>query len=277
MCQEEDMPQRTLVETVSDSATPPQTISFRDMVLHSSTQGVHEDDTFKLSNEDILKLVTEELGPDLKQTDEEDLPPTPLNLKPEAKVTLEEYENWCAPWQRTLIVCLLGRKVSLKYMTIKIQHLWAKRGTVKVVDISNDFFMVSFSDDGDYRHALLEGPWLILDHYLLVQRWRPFFRPNHPTVKRIAAWVRIPGLPIEFCNDDFLWRVGALLGTMLKVDHHTSIYSRGKFARICVELDLRRELVPSFTVLGAEFKLEYEGLHMICFGCGRYNRMCARL
>lgn len=58
---------------------------------------------------------------------------------------------------------------------------------------------------------------------------------------------------------------------MLKVDHHTSIYSRGKFARICVELDLRRELVPSFTVLGAEFKLEYEGLHMICFGCGCYG------
>lgn len=27
----------------------------------------------------------------------------------------------------------------------------------------------------------------------------------------------------------------------------------------------------SFTVLGAEFKLEYEGLHMICFRCGRYG------
>lgn len=90
-------------------------------------------------------------------------------------------------------------------------------------------------------------------------------------MKKLAAWVRIPGLPIEFCNDKFLWRVGATIGTMLRVDHHTSIHSRGKFARICVELDLRRELVPSFTVLGEEFKLEYEGLHLICFGCGKYG------
>lgn len=58
---------------------------------------------------------------------------------------------------------------------------------------------------------------------------------------------------------------------MLRVDHHTSIHSRGKFARICVELDLQRELVPSFTVFGREFKLEYEGLHLICFGCGKYG------
>lgn len=97
-----------------------------------------------------------------------------------------------------------------------MQHLWAKRGTVKVVDVSNDYFIFSFSDGGDYCHALLEGPWLILDHYLLVQRWRLFFRLSHPTVKKITAWVRIPGLLIEFCNDDFLWRVGALLEQCLK-------------------------------------------------------------
>lgn len=139
------------------------------------------------------------------------------------------------------------------------------------MDISNDYFLVRFSDDGDYKHALFEGPWLILDHYLLVQRWRPFFRPKDHTVNRIATWVCIPDLPVELCHDKFLWRVGSLIGTMLRVDHHTLIHSRGKFARICVELDLQRELVPSFTVLGVDFPLECEGLHLVCFDCCKYG------
>lgn len=58
--------------------------------------------------------------------------------------------------------------------------------------------MVTFSEEGDYHHALLERPWLILDHYLLVQRWRPFFRPCQPTAKKIAAWVRIQASQSSF-------------------------------------------------------------------------------
>lgn len=78
-------------------------------------------------------------------------------------------------------------------------------------------------------------------------------------------------LPCELCNDQFLWRVGALVGTMLRVDRNTSIHSSGKFVRICVEIDLQRELLPAFTVLGSKFKLEYEGLHLICFSYGKYG------
>ncbi|KAL5162391.1 hypothetical protein HKD37_07G019517 [Glycine soja] len=60
-----------------------------------------------------------------------------------------------------------------------------------------------------------------------------------------------------------------MLGMMLKVDENTSIHSRGNFSQFCVELDLSKELVPSFMVIGREFKLQYEGLHMIFFECGR--------
>ncbi|KAL4314812.1 hypothetical protein AHAS_Ahas15G0122500 [Arachis hypogaea] len=58
---------------------------------------------------------------------------------------------------------------------------------------------------------------------------------------------------------------------MLKVDELTSIHSRGKFARICVEIDLRKKIVPSFTALGKDFNIVYERLHQICFNCGKYG------
>ena len=76
-------------------------------------------------------------------------------------------------------------------------------------------------------------------------------------------------LPVELYAETFLMRVGAKLGTMVKIDQTTSIHSRGKFAHLCVEIDLRRKLVLVITALGREFKVQYEGLHMICFKCGR--------
>ncbi|KAK7286716.1 hypothetical protein RJT34_21918 [Clitoria ternatea] len=55
------------------------------------------------------------------------------------------------------------------------------------------------------------------------------------------------------------------------VDHLTSIHYRGHFPRICVEVNLQRQLVPRISMLGHELNLEYEGLHLICFKCGRYG------
>lgn len=109
------------------------------------------------------------------------------------------------------------------------------------------------------------------DHYLIVQRWRSFFIEKAEKVRKVAVWVRIPRLPIELYTDKFLWRVGAKLGTKLKVDQLTSYQSRGQFVRICVEIDLSKKLVSKIEVLGHIMNLEYEGLHSICFHCGRFS------
>ncbi|XP_016164986.1 uncharacterized protein LOC107607562 [Arachis ipaensis] len=152
-----------------------------------------------------------------------------------------------------------------------VNRRWSKKGAVHVMDLEGGYFLIRFSDQGDYAHAFFEGPWMIVDHYLLIQRWRPLFIPKENEVQKVAVWVRIPNLPTELYNRYFLWKVGKSIGTMLKVDEHTSIHSRGKFARICVEIDIRKKLVPSFSALGKEFNLVYEGLHQICFNCGKYG------
>nr|KYP67366.1 Retrovirus-related Pol polyprotein LINE-1 [Cajanus cajan] len=67
---------------------------------------------------------------------------------------------------------------------------------------------------------------------------------------------------------------------MLKIDKLTSIETRGRFARICVEIDLKKKLVSHINVLGHILHLEYEGLHSICFHCGKYGHkqtLCTEL
>ncbi|KAL4343570.1 hypothetical protein AHAS_Ahas11G0091600 [Arachis hypogaea] len=68
---------------------------------------------------------------------------------------------------------------------------------------------------------------------------------------KIVAWIRIPNLPIELYNHRFLWRVGSAIGTMLKIDKTTSIHSRSRFARICVEIDLAKKLLPRTSIMGS--------------------------
>lgn len=99
-----------------------------------------------------------------------------------------------------------------------------------------------FSNKEDHSFALFEDPWMVADHYLIVQRWRPFFLMHAEITKKVVVWVKIQRLLIELYNEVFLQRIGMSLGKFLKVDRLTYIHSRGKFARICVELDLEKPL-----------------------------------
>ncbi|RYR05834.1 hypothetical protein Ahy_B06g085655 [Arachis hypogaea] len=177
----------------------------------------------------------------------------PFNPCPTIPVSKEEFEEWCKPWKNALMVKVLGKRVTFAFMEQRLRRDWEGK------------------DEEDYTHALMEGPWMVAGHYLIVQRWRPFFLSETTEATKIAAWIRIPNLPIELYNHRFLWRVGSAIGNMLKIDRTTSIHSRGKFARICVEIDLAKQLVPRISVLGCELHLEYEGLYQICFSCGRYG------
>nr|KYP46870.1 Transposon TX1 uncharacterized [Cajanus cajan] len=171
-----------------------------------------------------------------------------------------------------LVVKVLGKKVSFCTLENKLQRCWTKGGPISIIDMPEDFYLIKFSKE-DYQFALFEGPWLVIDHYLIVQRWRPFFLTHAKKVQKVAVWIRIPRMPIELYNSRFLTRVGNILGTMLKIDKLTSIQSRGKFARICVEMDLHAHYQPTLwlKVILYSIFLEYEGLHSICFKCGTYG------
>lgn len=68
---------------------------------------------------------------------------------------------------------------------------------------------------------------------------------NVDKMKKVAIWIRIQRIPIEVYN-----RVGSSLGKFLKIDRLMLIHSRGKFARICVELDLEKPLESHINVRG---------------------------
>jgi len=58
------------------------------------------------------------------------------------------------------------------------------------------------------------------------------------------SWMSLPELPIEYFSRRILTRIGNKVGKTVRVDEHTARKTRGKFARISVEMNLNKPLVP---------------------------------
>ncbi|XP_016204054.1 uncharacterized protein LOC107644655 [Arachis ipaensis] len=163
---------------------------------------------------------------------------------------------------------LMGRRISLPVLTRRLEAMWGKQGSIEVIDIGNEFFIVKFFSQEDLDYALTGGPWKIFDHYLTLRFWKPDFNPTEATIDTVAAWIRLPGLAIEYYEDKMLKKIGNVIGRTLKVDTNTTDKCRGRFARLCVELDLSQPLISQYSINGVRYLVEYEGIHNICFSCG---------
>ncbi|KAI9080603.1 hypothetical protein K1719_037464 [Acacia pycnantha] len=126
------------------------------------------------------------------------------------------------PFGRTLVVKLLGRHPSYGFMVKKLRKIWERKGKIDVFDLENDFYLVNFQHMDDYMEALIGGPWVIVDAYLSVGRWRPDFSPKHERIKSVVAWVRLPDLPAPLFDKKFLLNLGNSIGKAIRLDVHTA-------------------------------------------------------
>ncbi|KAI9125222.1 hypothetical protein K1719_003838 [Acacia pycnantha] len=213
-------------------------LSYRDKLLSPGCAGFlmkhsEEDDIMKGWKDYFHRMNEKDVGGVSEGTEEDD-DKTEGRLEGRTgvlKFTAEEYTTWCLPWRNSLTIKVLGASFPTYLIRDRINH-----------------------------------------HYLIVQRWQPNFNPWKVDLQcHIATWIRLPDVPFEFYNVESLCRIGNMIGKMIKVDRTTSIYDKGGFAHICVEIDLQQPLHPSYTVFGEERPIIYEGLHQVCFTCGRYS------
>lgn len=104
------------------------------------------------------------------------------------------------------------------------------------------FFLSKFQHEENMKKALHDGPWFILNHFLSVQRWEPKFIAFKTQLTYSAIWIRLPELSTEFYDLDILTRVGNKIGKLLKIDPFTPTTSRGRYARICIEVPVEQPL-----------------------------------
>ncbi|KAK5804156.1 hypothetical protein PVK06_031805 [Gossypium arboreum] len=70
-----------------------------------------------------------------------------------------------------------------------------------------------------------------------IRKWTPKFRASEAKVDKVAIWVQLIELPIEYYDSGILYKIGTSIGKLVKVDNYTLVMEKGKFARICVGLN----------------------------------------
>ncbi|CAN1139820.1 hypothetical protein LINPERHAP2_LOCUS11515 [Linum perenne] len=174
-------------------------------------------------------------------------------------------------WDYALIFHTLGKTFPYAFVVRRMQQLWAKKGIVQIWDIRFGHYVAKFSSMDDSDRALNDGPWLIGDYYVISEPWRPYFEPGSSPISKLRIWVRLPNLPLE-CYDDFiLTSIGNIIGKTVHIDRTTLNGRRGNYARICVEIDISEKLKSKYRLWRRVRRMEYEGLHVICFNCGIYG------
>ncbi|XP_028756062.1 uncharacterized protein LOC114715391 [Neltuma alba] len=156
-------------------------------------------------------------------------------------------------------------------MEQRIQKMWAKSGVDSIMDLSNDFFVVNFTVVKDFELALLGGFWMISDCYLIVTEWKLNFVPRVDVIEEVLIWVRFPDLPLEYYEKGILETIGNEIGSTVKVDLSTFLQSRGGYAKVGVQVDLKKALLSTYIIDKKEHPIVCEGLQLLCLYCGMCN------
>ncbi|WMV54545.1 hypothetical protein MTR67_047930 [Solanum verrucosum] len=94
----------------------------------------------------------------------------------------EENERLYTPGKYSLIIKLLGKRISHQYLKTKIQQLWKPSELFPLIDLGEDFYIVKFLKEENMAHVLNHGLWFINNHFLTVQRWKPnLFKRKQPS------------------------------------------------------------------------------------------------
>nr|POF20385.1 uncharacterized protein CFP56_39667 [Quercus suber] len=151
----------------------------------------------------------------------------------------------------------------------KLNMLWKPVGSLDCVDLGKEFYSVRFLLKEDMDAVLKNGPWFIVGHFLSIRPWEPFFKPEYASVSSIVVWVRLHALPMELYEAEVLKQIGEAIGKVLRIDSHTTMEARGRYARLCIQLDITKPLINIVLIGRFEQLAVYEGIHRLCFSYGR--------
>ncbi|XP_021849548.2 uncharacterized protein [Spinacia oleracea] len=232
-------------------------ISFRD-VIHSQ-QPIGETTTLN-ERVDEDEDVSDD---DMALEDLVDDPRCPVIL-----LSKEDKQRMRRPWKNALIIKMFDGNLGYMGLMRRLKKKWNIKGELSLTDIGCKYFVARFTNSADYNFVLSQGPWMLDDNYLTIRKWVPNFVPDDEPIKVLTAWVRIPNLSVEYFDINFLNKIGSKIGKVLRVDKSTAQADRGKFTRLSIEIDLTRPLLSKFWLNGKIWKIQYEGIRMICFKCG---------
>ncbi|XP_026416725.1 uncharacterized protein LOC113312188 [Papaver somniferum] len=108
------------------------------------------------------------------------------------------------------------------------------------------YFVIKLDNEDDRKRVSYDGPWKVKFpngiQQLKIHPWTPMFDPGKDNITRAAIWVRFTALPMEFWDEETIFRLARGLGRPVSVDPRTLRHEYGYFAAALVDIDFSQPL-----------------------------------
>lgn len=148
--------------------------------------------------------------------------------------------------------CLFGKfpstKPSLEKIRYRASKEWKLEGNWSITTLDRKHVFVRLENESDMIPVWPRHRWSVGKHLMKVFKWLPTFRStssscSSTTEPSVAAvWISLPQLLVVLFQEDFLYKIASLVGRGFCMDEQTKNMSRPSMARVCVEVDLVKDL-----------------------------------
>lgn len=86
---------------------------------------------------------------------------------------------------------------------------------------------------------------------------------------KAITWVRIFNIPPQFYRESILLQIAQCLGEPIKTDASTYWRERGRYARLCLQVDVSKPIENDIIINDRRYVVVYENIPSLCYSCGQ--------
>lgn len=141
----------------------------------------------------------------------------------------------------------LGCMVSLNEARYHLRRMWNKYGLEDMTVNNKGIFFFKFQDEQGILQVISNGPWMVNNKPLFVQRWGIDVCLDKTEPVKLPVWVKLLNVPLEAWSDKGISSLASCLGKPIIMDEvTTNVCKTGTgrlgFARVLIEINAEKQL-----------------------------------
>lgn len=100
-------------------------------------------------------------------------------------------------WNSTVCGYFVGCRVSFNEARYHLRRMWNKYGLEDMYANEGGVFFFKFHDEGGMEEVVKNGPWMVNNKPLFVQKWRVGLCLDKAEPSKLPVWVKMLNVPME--------------------------------------------------------------------------------
>jgi hypothetical protein len=174
---------------------------------------------------------------------------------------------------------MLARHYTLKAANFSALHkhyaeVWQIRTKMFFQPLKDNFFIITFTSEGDYLFVKGGGPWIKQGVACLLAPFVNNKQPSESVLNSVRLWVRFYDVPWNKQTEAYGRLIGGKLGKVAEVDVDVAGIELSEYLRVRIDWPLGQRLLARFktSVKGQStprvYPMMYERVPHFCFHCG---------